>query len=127
MPNVWEVIRDYPWNGAPASKDLCEKYIELLNTHNPVKVLELYSSSAVHITSARTIQGWTNLHTWYTSLFQQLPDAKFTLTGFTGSGNSRHMTWTATSTTGSVHNGSDSFGLFEDGKINYHYSFFTVS
>jgi hypothetical protein len=37
------------------------------------------------------------------------------------------MTWTATSPKGTVQNGSDSFGLFADGKINYHYSFFTVA
>jgi hypothetical protein len=128
MPNVWEVIRDYPWSGTPAPKDLCEKYVTLLNQHDPDKMLDLYSSTAVHITSARTIQGLTNVHSWYTSFFQQvLPDAQFTLTGYSGSGNSRHMTWTASSTAGSVHNGSDAFGLFSDGKINYHYSFFTVT
>lgn len=128
MPNVWEVIRDYPWSGTPASKDMCEDYIELLNTHDAKKVLDQYSSSSVHITSARTIQGRAAIYTWYTTLFTQvLPNAKFTLTGYSGSGNSRHMTWTATSDSGTVQNGRDSFGLLNDGKINYHYSFFSVT
>jgi hypothetical protein len=55
-----------------------------------------------------------------------LPNAKFTLTGFSGTGASRHLTWTATSPQGKVDNGSDTLGL-SDGKIIYHYSFFTVA
>lgn len=128
MPNVWEVIRDFPWSGSPVAKDFCESYIALLNTHDPKELTELYASSAVHINSARTIQGWANIYTWYTSLFQQvLPNAQFTLSSFSGNGNSRHLTWTATSPSGVVQNGKDSFGLHTDGKINYHYSFFSVT
>lgn len=128
MPNVWEVIRDYPWMGTIASNDFCEKFVNLLNTHDPKKVLDLYSTRAVHITAARTIQGQTALNSWYETLFHQvLPNAKFTLTSFSGNGNSRHMTWTASSDAGVVENGSDTFGLFNDGKINYHYSFFSLN
>jgi hypothetical protein len=128
MPNVWEVIRDYPWSGVDAPKDICEKYIAALNSHDVNQMLALYASTAVHITAARTSQGLENLRNWYTQLFNQvLPNATFTLTGYSGSGNSRHLTWTATSNAGMVQNGNDTFGLFNDGKINYHYSFFTVT
>jgi len=55
-----------------------------------------------------------------------LPNATFELTGYSGTGNSRHLTWTATSSAGQVTNGNDTFGLM-NGKIGYHYTFFTVS
>jgi hypothetical protein len=89
-------------------------------------VLNLYTNQAIHITAARTSQGLDNLRAWYIQLFNMLlPDASFTLTGYSGSGNSRHLTWTAVSSKGRVNNGNDTFGLL-DGRINYHYSFFTV-
>jgi hypothetical protein len=128
MPNVWEVIRDYSWTGSQPTKDICERFITLLNNHDPNTLLDLYAPSAVHITAVRAIQGLESIRGWYNTLFRQvLPKATFTLTGFSGNGSKRNMTWTATSPGGSVHNGSDTFGLYRDGKINYHYSFFTVS
>lgn len=127
MPGVWEAIRDFNWSGAPAPKDICEKYIAALNTHDPQQVISLYTATAVHITSNRTIQGTQAITAWYTSLFNQiLPNASFTLTNFTGSDNSRHFTWTASSSAGKVQHGNDTFGLTGD-HIGYHYSFFTVS
>jgi hypothetical protein len=64
---------------------------------------------------------------WFQALlFSLLPNAKFSHTGFSGTGNSRHLTWTATSDLGIVHNGNDTFGLYK-GKITYHYSFFTLT
>lgn len=126
LSDVWATIRDYPWSGVAAPKDICEQYIAALNTYDPNQVLALYTSTPVHITPARTIQGLDNLRNWYTQLFGQiLPNATFTLTGYAGSGSSRHLTWTATSGAGSVQNGNDTLGMLND-KINYHYSFFTV-
>jgi len=127
MPGVWEAIRDFNWSGAPAPKDICENYIASLNTHDPQQVISLYTSTAVHITSNRTIQGTAAITAWYTTLLNQiLPNASFTLANFTSSDNSRHFTWTATSSAGKVQNGNDTFGLTGD-HIGYHYSFFTVS
>ena len=92
-----------------------------------VKVLALYKPRAVHVTAARTVQGEEALRAWYQSLFKQLlPEAVFRLTGYTGSGSSRHLTWTAASEQGEVHNGKDTLGLSDD-KIMYHYSFFSVT
>jgi hypothetical protein len=126
IPGVWETIRDYPWGGTPTPKDICERYIVALNTHETCELLGLYNNTAVHINASRSIQGLENLRTWYTQLFNTLlPDATFKLVGYSGAGNSRHLTWTATSSRGRVHNGSDTLGLL-GGKINYHYSFFNV-
>jgi len=55
-----------------------------------------------------------------------LPSASFKITGVTGTGNSRHISWTATSSRGNITNGSDSLGLL-DGKIAYHYSNFSIN
>lgn len=126
MPGVWEAIRDYPWSGVAAPREICERYISALNTKDPAEVLSLYTNSAVHINATRTTQGLDNLRAWYLRLFNTiLPDASFRLTGYSGTGNSRHFTWTATSSKGRVNNGNDTLGLI-DGKISYHYSFFSV-
>ena len=127
LPDVWNVIRDFSWTGVPVQKDICEKYIDALNTHNPAQIVSLYTPTAVHVTPAQTIQGTAAITAWFNSLFtQSLPSAIFTLTGFSGTGISRHFTWTATSSGGKVSNGNDTFGLIND-KIGYHYSFFTIS
>ena len=68
-----------------------------------------------------------NILNWYKQLFVQvLPNAAFTLSGYSGSGSARHLTWTAKSSKGNVLNGNDTFGLTDD-KIGYHYTFFTVT
>lgn len=127
LPEVWEVIRDYTWSPIRTSMDIAAKYIRALNTRNPEKVLAMYTPRAVHVTAARTIQGEQALRAWYQSMFRQLlPDAKFILSNFTGSDSSRHLTWTASSARGDVHNGRDTLGIIDD-KIAYHYSFFSVT
>lgn len=127
VPEVWNTVRDYPWSAPSAPIDITGQYVSALNSRDPDLLLGLYSPSAVHVTASRTIQGHQALRTWYRGLFDRiLPNGKFTLTGFSGSGNSRHFNWTATSNRGSVQNGNDTFGL-SDGKITYHFSFFSIS
>jgi hypothetical protein len=126
IPGVWEAIRDYPWGGEPALKEICERYMTALNAHDPTEVLNLYTPTAVHINASRSTQGLDNLRAWYMQLFNHLlPDATFKLTGYSGKGSTRHLSWTASSSAGRVNNGNDTFGLL-NGKINYHYSFFSV-
>jgi hypothetical protein len=126
LPHLWDTIAAYDWDGTGPPKDIAQLYIDALNERNPERVAALYTPSAVHITATRTIQGLAAIRTWYHTLFNQiLPDASFTLTGFSGAGNTRHLTWTAESTAGFVHDGSATFGLL-DGKIAYHYSAFTI-
>ncbi|MDZ7844062.1 MAG: nuclear transport factor 2 family protein [Anaerolineales bacterium] len=124
---IWQTIKDYPWEGDPQpAEDITEAFIKALNSHNPQKVMALYQDKAVHITSSRTIQGKEALTNWYQSFFNQLlPDGEFTLTNFSGTGNIRHLTWTASSSKGSVPNGSDTLGVI-DGKISYHFSEFDI-
>ena len=127
LQDVWDTIKGYSWDGLPPVKDITQQYIDALNTRDANKVVALYNATAVHVTAARTLQGIAAIRTWYISFFSQvLPNGAFTLTGFSGTGSSRHMTWTATSNSGQVRNGNDTFGLV-NGKIAYHYTSFSVS
>jgi hypothetical protein len=124
---VWDAIRNYSWSGGEPPVDITARLIAALNTHNPDQLVRLYNLNAVHVTAARTIQGHTAIRNWYHSMFSQLlPNGAFTLTGFSGTGSSRHFTWTANSAAGKVLNGNDTLGMV-NGKIAYHYSFFTVT
>lgn len=124
----YRTIRDFNWPGGPTPpKDISEHYLAALNTHDIEQLAALYREDAVHVTSARTIQGKSAIKAWYGSLFTEiLPDAAFTLAGYSGTGNIRQINWTAGSSKGDVKNGSDTIGLIE-GKIAYHFSEFTVS
>jgi hypothetical protein len=127
LPGIWDAIRDYAWDQTPAQPDICQRYINALNTHKLGEVIKLYNPNAVHVTGSRTIQGTTAIQSWYDSLFKKmLPSAAFTLTGYSGNASSRHFTWTAVSRNGKVLNGNDTIGLSNE-KIAYHFTFFTVT
>ncbi|MEJ5203376.1 MAG: nuclear transport factor 2 family protein [Anaerolineales bacterium] len=128
LQSLWNTIASYAWSPTqPPAQDMPQKYIAALNTRNATNVAALYDSNGVHITAAQTVQGTDAIRNWYTTfLTQTLPNATFTLTGVSGSGNSRHFTWQANSSVGKVLNGNDTIGLI-NGKIGYHYKFFTVS
>jgi len=126
IPGTWQEIAKYPWASGSAKKDIVVQYIDALNARDVNRLVSLYNPSAVHINASRTIQGAGPIQTWYETYINQLmPNGKFTLTGYSGSGNSRHLTWTAVSDRGVVRNGNDTIGL-HDGKIAYHYTFFTL-
>jgi hypothetical protein len=132
LPSVWNAIRDYRWGAPtppppPPPADIAVQLINTLNTHNPAQAAGLYTPNGVHVTAARTIQGPAAIQSWYQTLLTQLlPNATFSLVSYSGSGSSRHLTWTATSGAGHVNNGDDTLGLL-DGKIAYHFSSFSVS
>jgi hypothetical protein len=123
----YRTIRDYEWDAGPKPpEDIAELLIQALNSHDADQIVALYRENAVHITSQRTIQGKTPIKSWYTSLLTDLlPDATFTLAGYSGSGNIRHINWTANSSVGDVQNGRDTLGLLDD-LIAYHFSEFTI-
>lgn len=126
LPGVWNAIAQYNWAAGPAPKDIVHRYIDALNSRNINQIINLYAPNAVHINASRTVQGIAAIRGWYETLLSQVVrNGVFSLTGFSGSGNSRHLTWTAKSETGNVRNGNDTLGLL-DGKIGYHYTFFTV-
>ncbi len=98
-----------------------------MNQRDAGAVAALYTDRAAHVTGASTIVGRDLVKVWYKTLFKQiLPKGKFTMTGKTINGRSRHVIWTAESKAGSVLDGNDTLGL-QDGKILYHYTYFTVT
>lgn len=127
LPEVWDTICAYPWTAPTPPGDMTAQLIAALNTHDPDRVVSLYTPSAVHITGARTIQGHAAIRAWYAYLFDSLlPGAVFRRTSHSGSGSSLHFNWTASSSSGNVDDGNDTLGLSND-LITYHYSFFSVS
>ena len=127
MEEIWEVIRDFEWPPAPVEADIVEQLIARLNQPDRGDLIELYQPNAAHITIARTVVGLEEIIDWYETLFDQLlPNASFELTGKSGSGNSRHFTWTAISDHGEVLDGNDTLGI-RDGRIQYHYTYFTIT
>jgi hypothetical protein len=125
LPVLWDTIQKFNWD--LGGMDVPDRYIAALNSHDANQVINLYQPNAVQITAQRTVQGTDQIRSWYTTLINNLlPNATFTLTSSSGDGNSRHFTWQATSTKGSVTNGSDTLGLIQE-KINYHYTYFTVT
>jgi hypothetical protein len=126
IPEAWNAISGYAWSGTP-QKDIAEQFIDALNARDLNRVMSLYSPSAVHINASRTVQGTSAIRSWYQGLFTQLlPNGVYSLINHTGTGSSRHLSWTANSTAGSVQDGSDTLGL-AGGKISYHYTFFSVA
>jgi len=125
---MWNSIANYDWEiGTPLPKDITELYIDALNTQDVDNVMDLYDEQAVHVTAARTISGKIAIRAWYDQYLNIiLPFAEFVRTGYSGTGNSRHFTWVAQAEMKLVLNGNDTLGM-SDGKISYHYSYFTVS
>ena len=127
MQSIWNAISGYNWGGASTPEDITDQYFTALNAHNAALLGSLYYDKGVHITAEKTIQGSTAIQAWYLDfLVSRLPEATFKLSNVTGDATSRHFTWTATSTSGKVTNGNDTMGL-KNGKIVYHYSYFTIS
>lgn len=126
---VWQTIHDYDWqSGSSLTPDVAVTYVQALNSQDVEKIVGLYSNSAIHVNPARTIQGTNALKAWYQQMTHSiLPNATFTLSGYAGTGNSRHLSWIAKSENGDVLNGKDTFNLNTQGKITYHYTFFSLS
>lgn len=122
LPRCWDVVRDYQWVDPDNDKDITDDYFEALNAKDPVKLTSLFTQDGVHVSANRTIQGTERLLGWFNDFTQNLPEPlSLQLTGKTGSGNSRHITWEMWDSSGVRHRSRDTFGL-RDGKISYHFS-----
>jgi len=124
--DLWNALATFDWAPAAPLADVPERLVEALNKHEPESAAGLYTENAAHVTGARTLVGQIPILDWYRKLLTELlPEASFELTGKNGSDNSRHFTWTARGPQGAVRDGSDTLGL-RDGRIQYHYTFFSV-
>lgn len=125
---LWNPVQEFAWPAvAPQQQDIAIRYMDALNSSDPVKVAALYNPASVHVNAQRTVQGSEPILRWYNSLFAEvLPNARFEVTGQAQNDNIRTLTWTAESSSGRVLDGKDSLGIKDD-QIAYHYTYFTVS
>lgn len=125
LPGMWDEIASFQWG--ESGKDIVIQYVEALNARDAARCAGLYTTTGIRVTQRKTIQGMAPITNWFQNFFHEtLPNATFTLSGFSGTGSHRHFNWTATSTKGQVNNGNDTIGIL-NGKIAYHYSFFSLS
>jgi hypothetical protein len=131
LPAVWNLVANYSWPAStqpvPISNDILDQFMDMLNTSNYDKALDIYTDDAVHITAESTIQGKKLIRVFYGQILTNiLNDGVFKITSQTANNQTRHFTWTCDSYRGHVYDGSDTIGI-KDGKIAYHYTHFTIS
>lgn len=126
LPEIWETVRNLDWQNASLAKGLAERYMELLNTHDPLLLAALYMENAVRIHPGGIQSGITAIHNWYTYFLTKVcPNGKFLLLDANQQANRIQLKWQAVSDNGAIIDGSDTLGLDAKGLIIYHYSFFT--
>jgi hypothetical protein len=124
--DLFQAVATFDWPSKPPVADMPERLVGRLNQHDPTHVANLYTERAAHVTGDRTVVGRPPVEAWYRQLFEQLlPDSTFEVTGKIVDGATRHFTWSARGPKGSVDNGNDTLNV-RDGRIRYHYTFFTI-
>lgn len=129
LPDVWNVVINYSWpvTGQDPGNDVLDKFMDMLNTMNYNKALEIYADDAVHVSAERTIQGKDAIRGYYGQLLTNaLNNGAFRVTDQSGTKETRHFTWTCDSYRGHVYDGNDTIGI-KDNKIVYHYTHYTIS
>jgi hypothetical protein len=128
--SLWNTIAAYSWPGTPSTPQAktVERFLGAFNAGKTEDLASLYTPEAVHVNAQRTLVGSSAIASWYKDLLSKtLPQGNFSLVALNiASESSLSFTWTARSTSGVVRDGCDTLG-FVDGKISYHYTFFTVS
>lgn len=127
LPDLWNAIGDYQWKFELYERDVVDDYFDLLNQQNALQlVVDLYDVAGVRVTGKRTIQGFEGLVDAYKHMMGEvLPGASYILTGKEKKENQYSFTWSAMSKKGQVLDGSDIVRL-KDGKIAYHYSYYSI-
>jgi len=126
LPHLWKTIAAFNWPSSPnPEKDLIEKFIDCLNSHDVSAILDLYTEDAVHINANRTIQGQSALRAFYDDLLiNNFKDSSFNIIDMNGNDQTKHFTWSAIETNSETARGEDTIGISEN-KIIYHYSSYT--
>lgn len=127
---VWNEIVKYNWpaqSSLPApTPDPVILFFDALNSKQTDLMLQIYAPNAVLVTPQQTIQGNDNIRAFYGQMLaNQLNNGDFRITTKEIKDNSIHFTWTCNSKRGIVSNGKDTIGL-KDGKVIYHYCYFTI-
>ena len=127
--DLWDTAAAFPWLAGTGSQDVegpARRYFEALNSGSLDRVLACYVANAALVTPERTRVGRTEMAEYLTGFLADLRGATFTVHGISGTGNSRHLTWTARSDRVQILDGEDTFGVLE-GMIVYHFSHCTLT
>ena len=128
--DLWDAIAGVDWpfeNQVPPPAEVVNRFFTALNNRDLDGLFELYQPNAAHVTAKRTLVGNNAISNYYYDvLFNQLPNATFTLRTQSGQDPTRIFTWSAVSPKGQVLDGNDTLGL-RDGLIQYHYTRFNIS
>jgi hypothetical protein len=116
------LVRDYAYDEPVQEVSQPGRYVAALNSHDPDKVIELYSDNAVHIGPNKAIQGKEAIREWIASMMNDFNDGEFKLLGESRDENIYSFQWEAGNAAGKTLQGHDTQGLVDD-KIGYHYSF----
>ncbi len=122
LPHFWDIVRDYPFDAPSSNTSLPGRYIDVINSMDVSKLLNLYSDSAVHIRREGVIQGKQAIHEYFSSFINLYADCVFSLLSESNNGSVFNFQWRASDKTGARLMGRDTIGL-SDQKIRYHYSF----
>lgn len=127
--DLWDAVAGCEW---PVERpifqpdDVVARFITALNHRDLDALFALYQPNAAHITARRTLIGNNAIHNhYYDVLYNQLPDAAFTLLEQHGEDPTRIFSWSAVSSRGRVVDGNDTLGLRE-GLIQYHYTQYKI-
>jgi ketosteroid isomerase-like protein len=124
---MWNAVANFDWSPKLPGDTVPDQLVSSLNAHDIAFVPKLYTPDAAHVTGARTAIGVEAIQNWYTQLFGELlPGASFQITSKNVAGRTAHFTWNAASDRGRVLDGNDTLSL-RDGKIQYHYTYFTLT
>ena len=89
------------------------------------RLLGDYSEDATILTGQSVLTGRSGVEAFYLNALQSLPEAQFSVTDATYSGDAALVHWTAQSPSGRIKDGVDTF-VFRDGDILLHSIHFTV-
>lgn len=127
LPHLWGKVQSFDWTSGNSGEDIVAQYMQALNAHDDEALAGMYTDDGVHITAASSIQGQSEIRSWYEAFLNQtFPNGAFSMVGFSSSGNIRRMTWQGISTNRTITSGRDTFGV-RDGKIAYHYTYYDLN
>ena len=108
------------------SADIVTTLFDSLTRRDLDALLGLYHADAAHVTSTRTVQGTALVRDFYLDLLSRLGDARFSVSSVQDAAPTKIIMWTAQSSSGNIGDGQDTLSV-AGGKIQYHFTKFTVS
>ena len=123
LPHLWTTISQFQWPSPPQPADsIPERLLSFMNGKDIQGIIASYQPGAVHINSARTIQGIAAIQSWYSILLNQsYLNSTFQLITQEVSPINAHFSWKVIGPDHGQLTFTDTVGI-ENQKIIYHYT-----